>query len=156
MGSYRLTWKPFGGGRLALGHRPGKRLRKQLEDGGCTLVVSLLSRDESTATENDRRVRLPLAGAHPPGKDRDPEVLALFARIREELAAEGSVFVHCSAGLHRTGMIAYAFFRWSGLAPADAVEQIRDLRSLTADELTAARQVWGERFALPATQDGER
>ena len=32
MGSYRLTWQPLGDGHLALGHKPGDKLRKALAD----------------------------------------------------------------------------------------------------------------------------
>ena len=147
MGSYRLTWKPCAGGELAIGHRPGKRLRAALEASGCTLVVDLLSERESSASVGPRRVRLPLAGAQPPGKRRDEEVRALLARIREELAGGGRVFVHCSAGLHRTGMVTYALLRSMGRSPEEVVAAIRALRPLTAEELSAERMAWGERFA---------
>ncbi|MBX2797698.1 MAG: dual specificity protein phosphatase family protein [Myxococcales bacterium] len=144
MGSYQLTWCPVGEGEMALGHRPGKKLRAQLEAQSCTLVVSLLSQTESQASEHAGRVRLPLAGAVPPPEERDDDVLALFRRMNQEITDGGRVFVHCSAGLHRTGMVAYAFLRWRGRAAAEAVEHIGQMRELTADELTAERRSWGD------------
>lgn len=148
--AYVLTWRPHFGGELALGHRPGKRMRASLESAGCTLVVSLLSERESSASSGSGRVRLPLEGAAPPAFARDEEVRALFARISEELARGGRVYVHCSAGLHRTGMIAYAYFRHRGLDPQQARAAIRELRELTESELKAERCEWGERFAQAA------
>lgn len=62
-----------------------------------------------------------------------------FERIQAHLREEGRVYLHCSAGLHRTGMVAYA--------SDEAIAFIRKLRSLTADELTEERLEWGERFA---------
>lgn len=149
MSSYQLTWRSHQGGQLALGHKPGKRLRAQLEATGCTLVVSLLSEEESRAEGGPNRVRLPLSGAAPPGPERDEDVRSLFAAMTAELARGGKVFVHCSAGLHRTGMIAYAYFRHLGMSPEAATTAIRELRELTATELTRERCAWGDRFAGP-------
>lgn len=145
--SYKLTWRDCLGGQLALGHKPGKALRDQLEQTGCTLVVSLLSASESRADSSDHRLRIPLVSADPPDVARDQEVLAGFDHIRHELAKGGKVYIHCSAGLHRTGMMAYAFLRCSGGAGTEAIALIRELRPLTADELTEARMAWGERLA---------
>ena len=147
MSSYRLTWRPHQGGELALGHKPGKRLRAELETANCSLVVNLLSERESRAEAGPHRVRLPLETANPPPPERDAEVRAVFERMTAELAKGGRVFVHCSAGLHRTGMIAYAYFRQLGLDPAAAEAAIRELRELTAAELTRERCAWGDRFA---------
>lgn len=147
MGSYRLYWLPLCGGEIALGHKPGKKLRHQLEKQGCTLVVNLLSDLESKASENEHRVRLPLRSARPPGAKRDAEVYQLFERMLTELHRGGRVFVHCSAGLHRTGMIAFAFFRHLGFAREESIQLIRELRELTASQLTEPRITWGEKFA---------
>jgi len=143
----QLNWVAFDNGFLALGHRPGKKMRSQLEATGCSLVVNLLSHNESKSSIHDGRVRFPLQTAACPPPARDDELTIVLERIREELRAGGRVYVHCSAGLHRTGMIAYALFRWQGLARSEAVASIRQLRELTADELTEERMVLGDRIA---------
>lgn len=147
MSSYQLTWVPHFGGHLALGHKPGKRLRTQLAATRCTLVVNLLSERESRAEPRSGRIRLPLATARPPGTDRDIEVRSLFRTMDAELVRGGKVFVHCSAGLHRTGMIAYAYFRYRGLNVENTRAVIRELREATESELTNERCAWGERYA---------
>ena len=96
-------------------------------------------------------MRLPLDGARPPDAERDDEVRAVFAKISEALGQGGKVFIHCSAGLHRTGMIAYAYMRHRGLSEGEARAAIRELRALTEAELTAERCAWGDRFASPST-----
>ena len=146
VGTYELHWVNFCGGLLALGHRPGKRLRKQLSAQGCTLVVNLLSDNESNADPSPNRLRLPLHTAAPPDESRDNEVLLALQRIRMQLADNGKVFIHCSAGLHRTGMIAYALCRFSGLDRQESISLIEELRTLTATELTETRIAWAERF----------
>ena len=77
------------------------------------------------------------------------EMIAAFERLDVELAAGGRVYVHCSAGLHRTGMFAHAFLRHRGLTSPEAVETIAALRPLTAAELTPERMAWGDRFVRP-------
>lgn len=147
MGSYVLTWKPVAGGQLAIGHKPGRKLREQLELQGCTMVVSLLSLTESSAEESDRRIRLPLAGADLPKPERTPEILATFERMHEALRAGGRLYLHCSAGLHRTGLIANAFLRWLGYSAEDALALITELRPLTAEQVGEERLRWGDGFA---------
>ncbi len=147
MGSYRLTWRPLLEGQIAIGHKPGKKLRALLAETGCTRVVSLLSASESRKQESAYRIRLPLDGADPPGPERTPEVLALFEKMTAELAGGGKLYLHCSAGLHRTGMIAYAYLRHLGFTREQAVAKITELRELTANQLRTPRRRWGEQFA---------
>lgn len=154
MGSYRLHWRECLGGHLAIGHKPGKKLRKLLDESGCTLVVNLLSKHESSAVPAPNRIRLPLATAACPGPQRDEEIVAAFEAMERELGACGKVFIHCSAGIHRTGMIAYAFLRWSGMDNEAAMEAIRDMREITASELTAERAALGERLSAAMFRNG--
>jgi protein-tyrosine phosphatase len=144
MARYVLTWKPFGGGHLAIGHKPGHKLRDQLAEQGCTLIVNLLSESESSASVNAGRIRLPLVGADLPGPERTPDILAVFERMLAELGKAGRVYIHCSAGLHRTGMIANAFLRWHGCSAEDALARLVELRPLTAEQVGAERLRWGE------------
>lgn len=150
MGSYVLTWKPLAGGHLAIGHNPGRNLREQLELQGCTLVVSLLSHNESSADESERRIRLPLPGAELPKPERTPEILATFERMHAALRDGGRLYLHCSAGLHRTGLIANAFLRYLGYSAEDALALLAELRPLTAEQVGEERLRWGDGFARPA------
>lgn len=67
--------------------------------------------------------------------------------MRAELERGGRVYVHCSAGLHRTGMVANAFLRWHGLSAADALALLTELRPLTAEQVGPERLAWGEQFS---------
>jgi protein-tyrosine phosphatase len=147
MGRYVLTWRPVAGGELAIGHKPGHKLRELLEAQGCSLVVSLLSESESAASEGEHRLRLRLDGADPPRPERTAEILAAFERILASLEAGGRVYLHCSAGLHRTGMIANGFLRWLGYSGDEALALITELRALTAAQVRPERLAWGEQFA---------
>lgn len=147
MGRYILTWKPIAGGYLAIGHKPGRKLREQLEAQGCTLVISLLSHSESSANESSRRIRLPLAGADLPKPERTPEIVATFERMHAALRDGGRLYLHCSAGLHRTGLIGNAFLRYLGYSAEDALALLSELRPLTAEQVGEERLRWGDGFA---------
>lgn len=49
------------------------------------------------------------------------------ARIRDSLAAGRNLFVHCRAGIGRTGMAVGCFLIEEGLRGADAVEELNRL-----------------------------
>ncbi len=46
------------------------------------------------------------------------------------------IVVHCSAGLHRTGVALYCLLRASGLPPRETLARIAQIRELTAEELS--------------------
>lgn len=48
--------------------------------------------------------------------------------VREQLAADRKVVVHCRAGLGRTGMVLAAFLAADGMDPDDAIAHVRRLR----------------------------
>ena len=43
--------------------------------------------------------------------------------------------VHCSAGLHRTGVTGYSLMRLSGLNEADAYEALGTMRKVTREDV---------------------
>jgi protein-tyrosine phosphatase len=147
MSSYRLTWRPLRGGHLAIGHKPGRALRDALAQGGCTRRLSLLGDHESDAEESDALLRLPLPSADPPGAHRSAEVRACFERLLALLERGEKIYIHCSAGLHRTGMVTHAFLRWLGHSREEALALMRELREATADAATEPRLAWGDQFA---------
>jgi protein-tyrosine phosphatase len=44
-----------------------------------------------------------------------------------------SVLVHCSAGIHRTGMLTFALFRWLGLSEPEALAVLATIRPATRE-----------------------
>lgn len=147
MSSYRLTWRPLRGGALAIGHKPGKALRAALAGGGCTHTLSLLGDHEDSHEASDTRLRLPLASADPPGAQRIPEVRACLDRVIALLDGGARLYIHCSAGLHRTGMITHALLRYLGHSRAEALAALAELREATAAAATEERLAWGDQFA---------
>lgn len=145
----RLHWEPIRNGRLAIGHRPGVKMIRGLPAHGTTDVLTLLDgRQGARQVEADvvaagmRWHQLPLLDGKPPGPERYPSIRLVLAQIEAVLDEGGSLFVHCSAGIHRTGMISYALLRRSGLNRAEAMETMRALRPETAHGVGETRLSW--------------
>ena len=49
------------------------------------------------------------------------------------------IYLHCSAGLHRTGYVGYILLRLMGLNEGAAFEALKELRPITAEEVGADR-----------------
>jgi hypothetical protein len=82
--------------------------------------------------------RLPLSGKRlGAAQDRGSlEALVQWARGMALMERESArVVVHCSAGLHRTGVALYMMFRAVGLSQEEALAHIAQTRALTAQEL---------------------
>jgi protein-tyrosine phosphatase len=148
---------PAAGGRIALGHRPKLRGLADLLASGCTHIVTLLSEREGAKTIGAAAssaglswIWFPLENGHPLAADRDEEARQLFDAVGRLLDEGGAVYIHCSAGIHRTGMIGYALLRHLGLPKDVALERLRAMRDLTADGVGDERLSWGDRFAPAA------
>jgi len=143
-----------GGGRLALGHRPKKSSLHALAAGGCTHVLTLMADREGAPAvgELTRGAGLawlwfPLENGNPLPPARDRDALELLDHLASLLREGASIFVHCSAGIHRTGMLANALLRRLGLPPAEARVALAELRRVTAEGVGDHRLAWGDRLA---------
>ena len=146
------SWVAIGGGKLAIGHRPKVKTLAALAEDGATHVLTLLSEREGAIEICDAAraaglvsIWLPLASARPDEAD-ESAVRATLKAVRAVLMSGGGVFVHCSAGIHRTGMIALALLRSMGIERTDAMTLLTELRPFTAEGVGTARAAWADRF----------
>jgi len=136
-------------GRLALGFAPGRSagrwkardLEKDLgslrQDHGISRLVCLVEDHELESlgiphlftraeSEGIRALHVPLPDG---GTPKDPEAMeALVASILGWLAEGEGVFLHCWAGLGRTGTVAAACLIARGYNPSEAVDLVRKVR----------------------------
>jgi protein-tyrosine phosphatase len=142
---------PVKAGALTLSHRPKRKDVARLRERGITHVVTLLAEREG-AKEIGEAVRnagltwiwCPLVNGQPPDArvtDTIRPVLADLARLLEDGAA---IFIHCSAGIHRTGMFGYALLRHLGLDRAAARSKLTELRAVTGEGVGEDRLAWGD------------
>jgi Tyrosine phosphatase family len=143
-------------GRLALTHRPKKAALATWRALGVTHVMTLLLEREGardvgalTAAEGLAWIWCPLNGGDV--TTRFEAVAAGLEAGRAALATAGSVVVHCSAGIHRTGMVGYALLRCVGLDAVAARAKLHALRAVTAEGVGAARLAWGDQIAARFT-----
>lgn len=143
---------PVGGGELALTHRPKKKDVPALRAVGVTHVVTLLTESEGAkeigalvANAGMAWLWCPLRGADVQATVH--EVGPALAGAASALSVGGVLVVHCSAGIHRTGMFGYALLRCVGLDAVEAVAKLRLLREVTADGVGDERIRWGDHIA---------
>lgn len=153
------TLVPLLAGRLAVWHRPGRRHLPALAALGVTHVVTLLTAREGAEALGAQVRAAGLAWEWAPMEGGAPErtadetaalratLLRLAARLRE--APPAVVLVHCSAGIHRTGMVAHALLRLAGLEPPAAREALGRLRAVTAEGVGEPRLAWGDGLVGP-------
>lgn len=151
MRGFDFCWAPATPGRLALWHRPKLRAIPYLRNAGCDRVVTLLSEQEG-AEEIGRAVEqaglawswLPLRGGRPPEGRADHGARGGVAQLSQWLDCGESILIHCSAGMHRTGMVAYALLRFRGLGETEALELIEAMRPVTRSALAPEHLRWGD------------
>jgi len=153
----KIHFVKVGNGRLALNHRPRSVDFPHLRALGCTHLVTLLREDEGAGKfrELSKSHGINWIGlAVPNGKYPEGEVherlVAAMPELSRLLDEGNSLMIHCSAGIHRTGMVSYALLRWRGLSPAQAMNVIGQMRKETAEGMMDKRKVWGDRVALLA------
>ena len=150
-----------GNGRLALNHRPGRADFARLRELGCTHVVTLLKESESaqkigsqTKNAGMEWVWVPVPNGHYPQGEVHERLLAAMPQISQLLDEGKSLLIHCSAGIHRTGTVAYGLLRWRGVEGDEAMRLIHTMRKETAEGMMEKRRRWGDEQARRSVQTG--
>jgi len=145
-----LRWATVGAGKLALEHRPGLSKIPSLAPQGCQRVVTLLSEKEGARRVGQAVQQagmawtwLPVPNGQYPRGETHRLLLEGLLQLVEWLDAGEAILIHCSAGIHRTGMLAYALLCWRGLSAEEALELIGALRDHTRAGLQARQIAWG-------------
>lgn len=144
------VWVRVGNGRMALWHRPKLNAMATLKEAGCQHLVTLLSEKEGARAIGEAAQAagmewtwLPMEGSRPPEGRRSVAVINALILLSEGLDDGHSILVHCSAGMHRTGMVAFALLRLRGHTEETALDTILRMRAHTRDALTAKHIAWG-------------
>ena len=66
------------------------------------------------------------------------ELLASF------LSVGSIVYLHCAAGIHRTGTLAYLYFRHQGFSHAEAKEKVFELRPIIQEQIGNKLEIMNE------------
>jgi hypothetical protein len=137
---------------LILGPRPGKKSRDAIKAHGVTDMVTLLSPREQPDSVSKIARSIDADWHHFPIDGGHMETLAgvdlsrLFLLYDEIIRArpDAVIYLHCSAGIHRTGFVIYALLRYRGLSPEAAAVEVANLRTVTSDQVGADRLALAE------------
>lgn len=145
-------WVAVSSGRLALSHRPKLKDIPKLAQQGCQRIVTIQGHNEAPGQIERTARGAGMAWTWIPvghGKFPEDEADRLMRRGLQELVAAveagESVLIHCSAGIHRTGMLAFALLRWFGIPEGEALELIATMRPETREGMRAEQFAWGNR-----------
>lgn len=133
----------LGAGKLALSERPKIKEVKKLVPVGCNRVVTILSAKGEQAHKIGEAVELCgmewdwLKISNATGFSAEEERLfkSSINKIYRSILNGENVLVHCSAGLHRTGMFVYALLRKGGVGHEESLKTIQEIRIETYEAL---------------------
>ena len=155
----KYNFVKVGNGRIALYHRPRGMDFSHLSEIGCTHVVTLLKESEhaerfGNMTKNAglKWIWLPVPNGHYPEGEVHERLLQAMPRLSQLLDEGNSLLIHCSAGIHRTGTVAYGLLRWRGIDRDEAMRIIGAIRKETAEGMMEKRMRWGDENAKQVVQ----
>ncbi len=135
-------WVPLGPHLITASGAPGRRRFADWPQLGVTTVVTLQRADEMPPWLEPACAENEISWRHTPVSGKrledpsDTDSLRQLLEIPRSLEdARHKIVLHCSAGLHRTGVALYLLLRARGLSPEDTIARIAQARHLTATEL---------------------
>jgi len=151
-----LGWVPLIRGSLALAGAPNEEAARRWAREGANVVVSLL-RDDEPRCDSARKAcedagmrweHCPLSGKRgvtAPTSHEDRGSLARVLELLPELLGAGeSVVVHCAAGMHRTGAVAFCVVRRCGFSTEQALAAVERMRPVTHKALLETEKKRGQ------------
>ncbi|MFZ4828968.1 MAG: protein-tyrosine phosphatase family protein, partial [Phototrophicaceae bacterium] len=92
-----------------------------------------------------------LENGHYPTGDAHTLLKQSLGILSNHLDEGENIVIHCAAGIHRTGMLAYAVLRYRGYSAENAMRLIAQMRQHTHDGLQSQHIRWAEDALTPQT-----
>jgi hypothetical protein len=149
-----VNWVQVGKGFLAIGHKPGGKISFEgLKNEGTSAVLTLLNENEGASvigkqshTVNIEWIWFPFSASKPHDGDAIAQIYSLYNQLYSLINLGAKIYIHCSAGIHRTGMITYGFLRYLGMGKTEAFGILQTLREVTAAQVGEDRLLWADQF----------
>ncbi|MDZ7879803.1 MAG: response regulator [Saprospiraceae bacterium] len=151
----KFTWLPVKNGQLSIGGRPSLPLVELLKAQNCHVIITLLEQSKQRSAEEigNKAIALgmewiwcPLSASDLPRGEDLIKVQKIMGQLEERLADGQNLFIHCAAGIHRTGAFTHGLLRFMGYNTEKSKQTISDLRAVTAREAQEKHWHWGEQF----------
>src|SRR5690606_15236924 len=104
---------------------------------GTSAVITLLHENEGAPAIGSKSnaagidwIWFPFSASTPHKGDDLQSVFELFGQVHNRLDKGEKIYIHCSAGIHRTGMITYGLLRYIGYEAAEAQKMLAELREV--------------------------
>jgi protein-tyrosine phosphatase len=140
-----------GAGAIAVTHRPKVKLLPVFKAAGATHLVTLLSKREGALAMGSAAkaaglgwIWVDLPNGQQPAPPYRHEIVTALTTLTTLIANGAKVVIHCSAGIHRTGMFTYALLRSCGLDTRNALLTMEQARAVTAEGVGEQRLTWAE------------
>lgn len=150
----KLSFVRILSGAVAIGHRPPLRALPAMKRAGVTHVTTVLSRDEGAEAVGAAVQRagldwiwIDLGSTKSLPQRRRGDIAEALRQMTAALEGGAHIYLHCSAGIHRTGMIAAALLFQLGRDDEQTLATLTALRPLTATDVGEARLEWARSFA---------
>ena len=149
-----VKWVQVGNGFLAIGHKSGGKISFEgLKNEGTAAVLTLLNENEGAAqigkqlnNVNIEWLWFPFSASKPHDGAAIAEVDNLYSKLSGLINGGNKIYIHCSAGIHRTGMITYGLLRFLGKGKTEAFAMLQSLREVTAAQVGEERLLWADQF----------
>jgi protein tyrosine phosphatase (PTP) superfamily phosphohydrolase (DUF442 family) len=148
-----IFWVSIGNGKIALSNRPKLKSIAKLSQQGCQRIVTIQgSNEQPKQIEQAARAAqilwtwIPVGNGGFPEGETDRLMRIGLQSLIESIEAGESVLVHCSAGIHRTGMLVFAMCRWIGFTESEALDLIGEMRLVTREGLQVEHLAWGNKI----------
>jgi len=142
-------------GRIGIGGRPSVAKIQEFKDEGVTCIVTLLKPEEKLVEELGSAIQsagiewvwFPLSASQlPDDEDFKNNIKAVYEQLISILKNGGTVFIHCAAGVHRTGSFTNGLLRKMGLSKEESKSKIFEMRPITAIEAVTKHWNWSEKI----------
>jgi len=152
-----------GAGAVAITHRPKLKLLPTMRSAGVTHLVTLLSKREGALVMGNAAraaglewIWIDLPNGQQPAPESNRNIVAALTTLVDLIRNGAHMVIHCSAGIHRTGMFTYALLRAHGLDRGEAMSTLTRLRAATAEGVGEQRLAWAEDWAAAARHRSPR
>lgn len=151
----QVNYQPVLKGHLSIGGKPGVERLLELSQLKTDTVVTLLKTNEAGVKEIEAELAttgiswiwFPLSASELSLSEETREKInKVYQTLIEKLNNGERIFIHCAAGVHRTGSFTNGLLRKIGYSPIQSKKLIKEMRPVTALEAVKKHWAWSEKI----------